>query len=100
MFVFVFVFIFVFVFVFVFVGGQVALVPVPLRVHLGPRGLPGLLWRWQEGGEEDHHHLLHLHCHHHLLRHPPYHHHHHMIFIPHICHGRADGVRVNFFWPV
>ena len=20
--------------------------------------------------------------------------------IPHICHGRADGVRVNFFWPV
>ena len=22
------------------------------------------------------------------------------IIIPHICHGRADGVRVNFFWPV
>ena len=21
-------------------------------------------------------------------------------YIPHICHGRADGVRVNFFWPV
>ena len=20
--------------------------------------------------------------------------------IPDICHGRADGVRVNFFWPV
>ena len=20
--------------------------------------------------------------------------------IPYICHGRADGVRVNFFWPV
>ena len=20
--------------------------------------------------------------------------------IPHICHGRAEGVRVNFFWPV
>ena len=20
--------------------------------------------------------------------------------IPHICHGCADGVRVNFFWPV
>ena len=20
--------------------------------------------------------------------------------IPHICHGRADGVHVNFFWPV
>ena len=46
------------------IGGQVALVLVPLRVHLGPRGLPGLLWRWQEGGEGDLHHLHRLHCHH------------------------------------
>ena len=22
------------------------------------------------------------------------------VLIPDICHGRADGVRVNFFWPV
>ena len=26
--------------------------------------------------------------------------HYHQLYIPHICHGRADGVRVNFFWPV
>ena len=23
-----------------------------------------------------------------------------LLDIPHICHGRTDDVRVNFFWPV
>ena len=23
-----------------------------------------------------------------------------LLYIPHICRGRADDVRVNFFWPV